>query len=218
MSGGRSTSRARLFRYFAEQPSPRIMLAALFTFGGVHLYLGEWSAWDAFVAGAVVFLWPLNEWVLHVYVLHARPIRLFGRTFEMKLLTGHGAHHLDPLAWKQSFIDPRALLVYIAMNAAFLLLVLPSFALALTGLCTAAVLGLVYEWTHFLIHTDDRPRTRAFKRLWVSHRLHHFKSEKYWFGVTMLSGDRLLGTQPDPSEVETSPTCRTLGRDAELVS
>jgi len=160
-------------------------------------------------------LWPLHEWALHVYVLHARPLRLFGRTLEPKRFTGHAAHHEDPLAWKESFIDPRVMvgagLAYIALW----LLLAPTLALGLTGLSTTLGLTILYEWTHFLIHTDYRPRTRAFRRLWVSHRMHHFKNENYWYGVTMLSGDWLLGTGPDPAEVATSQTCRTLGLEAD---
>ena len=37
--------------------------------------------------------------------------------------------------------------------------------------------------------------------LWRNHRLHHCKNEHYWFGVTMLSGDRLLGTAPAVADV-----------------
>jgi hypothetical protein len=47
--------------------------------------------------------------------------------------------------------------------------------------------------------------------LWRYHRLHHFKNEHYWQGVTMHLGDRVLGTLPDHTKVPTSPTCRTLG-------
>ncbi|MDX2168661.1 MAG: fatty acid hydroxylase family protein, partial [Deltaproteobacteria bacterium] len=50
-----------------------------------------------------------------------------------------------------------------------------------------------------------------YQRLWRNHRLHHFKNEHYWFGVTMLSGDRLLRTAPAVKDVETSPTARNLG-------
>ena len=47
-----------------------------------------------------------------------------------------------------------------------------------------------------------------------NHRLHHFKNEHYWMGVTMHLGDRVLGTLASPKEVPTSPTCRDLlGQD-----
>jgi hypothetical protein len=40
--------------------------------------------------------------------------------------------------------------------------------------------------------------------------LHHFKNERYWFGVTSIVGDRVIGTLPDQREVPRSPTARTL--------
>jgi sterol desaturase/sphingolipid hydroxylase (fatty acid hydroxylase superfamily) len=47
--------------------------------------------------------------------------------------------------------------------------------------------------------------------VWRNHRLHHYKNEHYWFGVaTPGTADRLLGTFPEQSEVETSPTVRAL--------
>ena len=64
---------------------------------------------------------------------------------------------------------------------------------------------------HYLVHTRYTPRSARYQRLWRNHRLHHFKNEHYWFGVTMLSADRLLRTAPDPESVERSETARTLG-------
>jgi hypothetical protein len=88
---------------------------------------------------------------------------------------------------------------------------MPAASLALTGLAFYLVMSLRYEWVHFLVHTRYRPQSEYFRRLWRSHRLHHCKNEHYWFGVTMLGGDYLLGTAPDPSDVPISETCRTLG-------
>ena len=47
--------------------------------------------------------------------------------------------------------------------------------------------------------------------MWRNHRLHHYKSEHYWFTVTTAAtADRLFGTYPDPATVKTSPTARNL--------
>ena len=70
---------------------------------------------------------------------------------------------------------------------------------------------LAYEWTHYVIHSDYKPRTRAYKAIWRNHRLHHYKSEHYWFSVTTSgTSDRLFGTHPDPATVSTSPTAKDL--------
>ncbi len=68
-----------------------------------------------------------------------------------------------------------------------------------------------YEWCHFLSHSPYQPKSERFRRVLVAHRLHHFKNEHYWMGVTSYLGDRTLGTYPDQHSVEKSPTVRTLG-------
>jgi len=55
-----------------------------------------------------------------------------------------------------------------------------------------------------------QPRTALYRRLWKNHRRHHFKSEHYWFGVTMRGSDRLLRTAPGLGDKPTSPTARSL--------
>ena len=90
----------------------------------------------------------------------------------------------------------------------------PTPALAATGLVFHLLLALHYEWVHFLVHTHVVPRTALYRRLWRNHRLHHFKNERYWHGFTAPIVDTLMGTNPDPKSVQTSPTCRDLdGRD-----
>ena len=87
--------------------------------------------------------------------------------------------------------------------------------LALTGIAFA-YLGLFrYEWSHFLIHTPYVPKTRWYRTIWRNHRLHHFKHEGYWMGVSSNLGDRLLGTNPDQRSIAKSPTARTLGVEDE---
>ena len=76
---------------------------------------------------------------------------------------------------------------------------------------TVGVMGLTYEWIHYLVHTDYKPRTRAYRAVYLHHRLHHFKNENYWLTVTTANtADRIFGTAPDPSAVPTSPTARNL--------
>jgi hypothetical protein len=90
------------------------------------------------------------------------------------------------------------------------LLLQSGVAVALTAGLTGFSMLLVYEWTHFLIHTTYQPRTKTYRRIWRAHRWHHFRNEHYWFGVTIHTADRLLGTYPDKEAVELSPTARTL--------
>ena len=95
--------------------------------------------------------------------------------------------------------------------AAIALLAFPRTALGLTFAVTLTALGCAYEWTHYLIHSDHRPRTAVYRAVWRNHRLHHYKNENYWFTVTTArTADRLFGTCPDPADVPASPTAKDL--------
>jgi sterol desaturase/sphingolipid hydroxylase (fatty acid hydroxylase superfamily) len=84
------------------------------------------------------------------------------------------------------------------------------FAAAVTAAAAAFALILAYEWTHFLIHTAHRPRSRYYRSIHRGHRLHHFKNERYWHGITNTFSDRVLGTAPDQADVRRSRTARSL--------
>ena len=81
------------------------------------------------------------------------------------------------------------------------------------GCSSATEFSAAYEWCHFLIHTPYRPHARYYRSIWRGHRLHHYKNEQYWFGVTSTLGDQLLRTAPDQAEVSKSNTARTLEMD-----
>ena len=81
----------------------------------------------------------------------------------------------------------------------------PTTTSMLTLLVSVYGIKLGYEWTHYLVHSDYRPRSRWFRSVWRNHRLHHYKNEHYWFTVTTAgTADRLFGTYPDPASVKTS--------------
>jgi hypothetical protein len=60
---------------------------------------------------------------------------------------------------------------------------------AATGLLVSYVILGAYEWCHFLIHTPYRPHGWYYRTIWRGHRLHRYKNEHYWFGVTSTIGD-----------------------------
>lgn len=195
---------------FLRFGSPRLLLAALAISLAVRLALGGFSAWDLAPLAGLLLFWPLEEWLIHVFILHARPIRVLGRVFDFEVPRKHREHHRDPWKLELLFIPMSSFLYSLPLTVLVWFLVTPSAALAWTGISAHLALALHYEWVHFLVHTRVTPRTRRYQRLWKNHRRHHFKNEHYWFGVTMLSGDRLLRTAPAHDAVPTSPTCRAL--------
>ena len=66
----------------------------------------------------------------------------------------------------------------------------------------------IYEWVHYIVHTSHRPKTALMRRIRRNHRWHHYKNERYWFAFTVPRIDTLLRTDPDPKDVELSPTAR----------
>lgn len=166
---------------------------------------------------------PFVEWFIHRYLLHLKPFTLGGRTIDIYTAKAHRRHHKDPSSLERTLLHKGEILgsmFLIAITAAPLF---AGVALLITGgdplaLYLSALLvsyiGLYrYEWTHFLIHTPYVPKTRLYRSIWRSHRLHHFKHEDYWMGVTGNLGDRALGTYPDQRTIKKSPTARSLGVD-----
>jgi hypothetical protein len=198
-------------RVFVRHGSPRFLLAAIAATLIARIGAGAFSIHDVALCAAIFVLWPVQEWLIHVFLLHFEPVR-FGRfTVDFAIPIEHRAHHRDPWNLEILFIPVQGFAVSVPLLLLIFLGLMPTVALATTGLLFYLLMSLRYEWVHFLVHTRYRPRTKWFRRLWRNHRLHHCKNEHYWFGVTMLGGDRLLGTSPDPSTVALSETCRTLG-------
>jgi sterol desaturase/sphingolipid hydroxylase (fatty acid hydroxylase superfamily) len=206
-------------RRFWREPSPPFLLGAVILALAARIVQGSWSWRDIVMAAGLVAVTPFVEWLIHVYLLHARPFTLFGRKIEMVTAREHRAHHEAPGVLEGVLLPIYGVLVFLPMIALVdwgmsfpisLVLGGPRAAYATTGIVAGfAILGS-YEWTHFLIHTPYRPKRAYFRAIWRNHRLHHFKNERYWFGVTSTFGDRVIGTLPDQREVPRSDTARSL--------
>ena len=123
------------------------------------------------------------------------------------MLQGMTAHYLATSTYPLAPGD--RCLVHAAAGGVWLLLVGPRRA-AVTAMATYSSMALLYEWTHFLVHTGVPPRSAFAKRVRRNHRLHHFRNEAYWLGFTWPDVDRWLGTEPDPASVPRSPTAMDL--------
>jgi Fatty acid hydroxylase superfamily len=201
-------------KVFSRHASPRVLTALVAVALAVRVALGNWSLWDLAVVGGLIAFWPLQEWLIHVFILHYQPVKLFGRELDFKVPKLHRAHHRDPWRLDLIFI-PIHVFAYTPITVgALVLLGLPQPQLVATGLAAYYALSLHYEWAHFMIHTHYRPRLGYYQRLAKNHLLHHFRNEHYWYGVSMLQADRWLRTAPDPSEVPKSPTAMTLAAQA----
>jgi hypothetical protein len=211
---------------FSRRPSPR------WIGGGIALSLlargaaGDLAWQDAAVAVGLVAAHPFAEWAIHVYLLHLKPFTFRGRKVELITAKEHRWHHERPHDLHTVLLGPKEVVgLFVAVIPLVASLLTGLLALAGAGwhpaaILTAMVVGgalvFAYEWTHFLIHTAYRPRTRLYRAVWRTHRLHHFKNEHFWHGITSTVADRVLRTSPQASEVPRSATARTLDPNAQV--
>jgi hypothetical protein len=218
------TKRAVAGAFFAHG-SPRVITAVVAATVLSRLVVGgsTWGWADLYVAAVTVVAVGPVEWVLHRLLLHAPSGAWTSRVLGTG--AGHREHHLDPPALEWLLLRGVDAAVFAPVIAVFTLAwtvpslmvlgqVLPGDALAapvLTALVCAYLALWHYEWTHLLIHTAYRPRTRLYRRLARDHRRHHYRNERYWLGITSRTGDRLMRTAPsDSSSVPLGATARTL--------
>lgn len=198
-------------REFLRHPSPWMIGTALVISVAARCAAGDWQLTDLIVPAVMLVTFPFFEWIVHVFILHWRPRRFGPITLDSLLARDHRRHHVDPRDVPLIFIPWPALLWILPVAVAVALLAFPRPGLGLTFLSLLTVLGLAYEWCHYLIHSDYKPKTRAYRAVWRNHRQHHYKNEHYWFTVTTAgTADRTLGTYPDPATVSTSPTAKNL--------
>jgi hypothetical protein len=198
-------------REFWKHPSPRMIGAVLVAALMARIVVGDWQLTDALVPVVMLAAFPYFEWTIHVFILHWRPKRVGGLTVDPLLARKHREHHGDPRNVPLIFIPWKALLWILPLAVAIALLAFPRLGLGLTYLLFTTMLGLGYEWCHYLIHSDYKPKTAVYRAVWRNHRQHHYKNEHYWFTVTSSgTADRVLRTYPDPATVRTSPTAKNL--------
>jgi hypothetical protein len=207
-------------RVFVSQSSPRIIMTTTVLVLAIRLPLASWGMGDLYVVGFTVAFTGVLEWVLHLFVLHASP-----DSFVTRRLGGgvnHRKHHLDPPDMRWLLLDGFDAALFLTLLAVLtglwsVPLLMVTGSSVTTGYLTALSLTYLafwnYEWTHLMVHTRYRPRTRFYARLERNHRLHHYRNERYWLGVTSNLGDRIMGSYPkSKTDVALSETARTLDR------
>ena len=209
---------AQIARVFVTRGSARVLGVAALVLATARIATGGFGRGDVIVVVVTIAITGVVEWVIHRFLLHAPEDAWTSR--RLGTGSGHRRHHLDPPDIEWLMLRGADAAVFItAFGVVTAAWTVPLMWLAeaaqlapfLTAWTLAAV-GLVhYEWVHLLVHTRHRPRTRYYRRLARNHRLHHFRNEHYWLGVTTNSGDRLLRTYPaDKGDVPLSETARTL--------
>ena len=198
------------FWIFLQHWSPRLLLLfALIAFCCRHL-LGPWTYQDGFLGAIMVIFWGFQEWLVHNFLLHWKPMPLLGREIDLTIAISHREHHAQPWDVDMAFTPLQVYTWAPFVLVGFWFLAMPSAELALTGILSYIVLGLHYEWFHFLVHTRYRPKNIYYRQLWRNHRMHHFKNENFWYGMTLLYGDLFFKTNPTYKNTPFSAHCQDL--------
>ena len=157
-------------------------------------FLGRPTLAEALVIAGVAAYWPIQEWVLHRHVLHARPLR-FGRiTYETLAARTHKTHHDAPLEPKTTLLPTWTIATLIPLHLLLWGLIAPTRGFACSGIIALGAAALFYEWIHFLTHTAYRPTSNWFRRVKKRHLAHHFHDSSRWFAFAVPSVDDWFGT------------------------
>tara|TARA_Y100001954_G_scaffold234204_1_gene289163 strand:- start:379 stop:1137 length:759 start_codon:yes stop_codon:yes gene_type:complete len=206
-----SNSLWNAFVFFVKNPTPLLLISQMLVCGAIRLYWGEFTFTDLWVFLAVALYWPFQEWFLHYTVLHFKPRKLGPFTIDPIPARVHRYHHRHPWVLETTFLPFRGILFLVPLHFSAWWFLSPDKYFAFTGMTVFTAATLIYEWVHYLTHTNHKPRTRFYKTIWRNHRLHHFKNEHYWHSFTMPVIDVIMGTCPSPKDVDATKTCMTLG-------
>jgi hypothetical protein len=198
-----------------QHGGPRVLAVACVVAIVARVAVFEVSLADVWVVLGLVAFWPFQEWMIHAWLEHLPAFHFGNRKMELVITKTHRAHHRNPWDPKYGLTTTYFVVLFLGgvpmvWSVGYNFGVVPLHA-TLTGVLVTFLFILNYEWVHYLIHTSYTPRTWFYKRLWKNHRLHHFQNENYWFGLTMLLGDRVLGTQAIQGEAARSKTVLNLG-------
>ena len=171
MRSGEVSSIGQARGEFLRKESPWALGAGILVLVVLRGFVGDFSWRDGVAVAAMLAIYPFGEWAIHVYLLHARPMRIRGREIETVAARAHRAHHGDPndldmvllYWWQAAFLMLVA--VPLTIGIVLGLVTLIAGPVPLSAMISAAIAGycmvFVYEWTHFLIHTAYVPRTRG---------------------------------------------------------
>mgnify|MGYP001572956901 CR=1 FL=1 len=204
------TTYRQALRVFFSRPGPRTIAGCAGLSWLARAALGPPGLGEPLIVATVVAWWPLQEWLMHKHLLHLRPTATPLGTFDPMFSRRHRWHHRHPDDVDGTLLPPPVVHASMPASAAIFLLLLGPRRRTITAFAAYSTMALVYEWTHFIVHTGVRPEHDYVKALRRNHLLHHYRSEAYWLGFTAPIVDDLFGTNPDPATVPRSKTAMDL--------
>jgi len=206
-----------LTREFTRHPAvlTYVLLAAAFAMMAV--LLATELVRPVLAALATAFLYPLIEYALHRFVLHAR--WMYKSRWTAKLWKRiHFDHHQDPHRLDVLFGALATTLPTVFVIAGIVGALIGGAAGAAASIATGLLAMCVYEFCHCIQHLNWRPKSAYLRRIKRLHLNHHFHNETGNFGITSFFIDRWFGTlYEEARQRPASPTTFNLGYDAKAV-
>ena len=169
---------------FLLHATPRFIIVATLCLIGIRLKMPPAISpvVDLLVVIATMAFWTVQEWFLHKYILHAPVVEGGWLGYHI-----HKSHHSTPF-YHVSLDAPEVALVWGAAICAISHVIFPVDSLYIFRLdfvLTYFVMGLLYEWTHYLTHTRYVPKTAFVKSLKTHHMTHHLHDNRCNFAFTL---------------------------------
>jgi len=103
MRSGEVSSIGQARGEFLRKESPWALGAGIVVLVALRGVVGDFSWRDGVAVAAMLAIYPFGEWAIHVYLLHARPMRIRGREIETVAARVYGAGGVEysPQATKQ---------------------------------------------------------------------------------------------------------------------
>lgn len=199
----------------------------------IKIYLSRWTHWFYgiigllalsysistgslfkywYVAILILILSPFIEYYAHKYFLHLpRPKHKEKHPLYSKFLDHiHYNHHLDPKDVKFVFAQFWLTFPVFILDISVFYALSWSIDITLVAMTFFIAYYLLYEWTHFLAHSNYAPKNGYSKYMKKYHLWHHYKNEHYWYGITSPIADMVFGAFRDPKSTDKSLTVKTL--------
>lgn len=217
-----STWSQALHRFFIGDIGPPLVLLTIsgFIYTRLHLVSIPFSIAEGTVFASMIVFWWIQEYFFHRVLLHS-PFNWMGKSI-------HQTHH-DKNYFHVSIDPPELLLGWLFAAHLMMKMVLP-WHLCLSATIGYALAGLVYEWSHYIVHTKVKPpslptdvsptnksnialspsvvksavisaMSGLFSQMRDNHVRHHLVDDQYWYAFSVPAMDDLFDTNPDVKDV-----------------
>lgn len=196
--------RQTILIYFSQKRLWPWFLLALSSLSWL-VYSAAWKPYFGLVF-LILFLSPLIEYFVHRYLLHfPRPeTGEKHRFWHWAMDQIHYIHHEDPKQVRYVFAEAWLIWGAVFLNIGIGWLLTWTWEGTMSFLTVTVLYYLLYEWTHWLAHSDYTPRNPYSRFMKKFHVWHHYKHESYWFGITSPCGDWLFRSWPEPKAIAAS--------------